>query len=93
MNPKTIEKLYNLVVMRYRIQNELEKSKNLLEEYGKQDFTIGGLGAMQRLENAIQDLEHDLLRVNNAITICELELGLQDHYAVKEAERIINGGV
>lgn len=93
MNPKAIEKLYNLVVMRYKVQNELEKAKNLLEEYGKQDFTIGGLGAMQRLENAIHDLEHDLLNLNMRIEICEINLGLNDHYAVKEAERIINGGV
>lgn len=92
MNPQTIEKLYNCVVFRHKTQQELIKTQTLLEEYGKQEFTIGGLGAMQRLESRILDLQNDLIRVNMQIRIHELELGLNDHYAVKEATRIANGG-
>ena len=92
MNPQTIEKLYNCVVFRHKTQQELIKTQTLLEEYGKQDFTIGGLGAMQRLESRILDLQNDLIRVNMQIRIHELELGLNDNKVVEEATRIANGG-
>ena len=93
MNPKTIEKLYSLIEKRYRVKSELEIQRNLLNEYNKQDATISGIFATQHQELRMFELKAYLIAIENEIKLCEIELGLNDHYAVKEAERIINGGV
>ena len=92
MNPKTIEKLYNLVSLRYKKQEELKRAKNLLNEFKKQDLTISGIFATQHQELRVGELKGYLAVIENEIKVCELELGLNEHYAVREAERIINGG-
>ena len=93
MNPKTIEKLYNLIEKRYRVKNELERAINLCNEYKQQDATISGIFATQHQELRVGELKGYLAVIENEIKLCEIELGLNDHYAVKMAERIINGGV